>query len=126
MNKNPNTDGISLFAKKKSELALQRVEKTIKELVRNQELINFNNVANRASVSKSFLYNNLELRNRIEHLRKQQIGLKSGNNVKRKTSDSSKDVIIASLKNKNEELKKEIKELKQQLHKYLNEIYDGV
>lgn len=126
MNKNPNIEGISRHARKKSEVAYQKVEQVIKNLIKEQEMINFNNVSNKSGVSKSFLYKHSELRERIEHLRKQQIGLKSAKQLKRRTTDSSKDVIIASLKNKNEQLKKENKELKLQLQRYLNKTYDEI
>lgn len=126
MNNNPNTEGISRYARKKSEEAYQKVEQVIKDLIKGQEMINFNNISNKSGVSKSFLYNHPELRDRIEHLRNQQTGLKSTEQLKRRTTDSSKDVIIASLKNKNEQLKKENEELKSQLQKYLNNIYDKI
>lgn len=126
MNKNPNTEGITKYSKKKTEEAVMKVEKVIKDLIQGQQMINFNIVCTKSGVSKSFLYKNLELRDRIERLRKQQIGLQSSKHLKRQTSDSSKDVIIAVLQSKNEQLKKENKELKFQLQKYLNKIYDEI
>jgi len=126
MNKNPNTEGITKYSKKKTIDAVMKVEKVIKDLIKGQQMINFNIVCTKSGVSKSFLYNNPELRDRIERLRKQQIGLQSSKHLKRQTSDSSKDVIIAALQNKNEQLKKENNELKLQLQKYLNKIYDEI
>ena len=49
----------------------QKVDVAIQRLVRANGAINFNSVANEAGVSKATLYNNQELRQRIEALRRQ-------------------------------------------------------
>lgn len=50
----------------------QKVDEAIQRLIRASENINFNSVASEAGLAKATLYNNLELRERIEVLRQQQ------------------------------------------------------
>lgn len=126
MNKKPNIEGILKHSQEKSAITSKKVEKAIQDLIKQKGNINFNSIATKANVSKSFLYNHPVLRDRIEHLRKQQVGLKTIKNVKRKTTDSSKDVIIETLKNKNKQLRKENVNLKLQLEKYLNKMYEDI
>ncbi|MDQ0271880.1 hypothetical protein J2S17_003768 [Cytobacillus purgationiresistens] len=94
LNKNPNIKGISRHAKEKTEVAYQKVDKAIKDLINEKEMINFNHVSNKSGVSKSFLYNHSELRDRIEHLRKQQIGLKSAKQLKKKPLTHQKMLLL--------------------------------
>jgi hypothetical protein len=61
------------------------------------------------------LYNHSTIRSRIDSLRKQEDGLEKPKQVKRKMSDQSKDVIIASLRKRNKLLEEENKHLKEQL-----------
>lgn len=51
----------------------QKVDEAIKKLVRSNERINFNSVASEAGVAKATLYNNIELHEHIETLRRQQV-----------------------------------------------------
>lgn len=66
----------------KSQEASQKVDHAIQRLIKTKVKINFNQVAMESGVSKAFLYNNQEIRNRIEGLRKQQEGLNSPQTVK--------------------------------------------
>jgi len=50
-----------------------------------------------STTSKAYLYNNQEIRNGIETLRKKQKGLPSPKQVKREMRDASKDVLIAAI-----------------------------
>ncbi|WP_273716705.1 DUF6262 family protein [Alkalihalobacillus pseudalcaliphilus] len=52
------------------------------ELSQNESKNYFNQVAMESGVSKAFLYNNQEIRNRIEGIRKQQEGLNSPQTIK--------------------------------------------
>lgn len=110
-------------AKRKSDEALQKVDDAIKQLLKKQYKINFNSVAQKANVSKSFLYKNNELRTRIEVLRRQQEGLSSPKQVKRNMTDASKDVIISSLKKRLKEKESENEQLKKQIQVLLKQVY---
>lgn len=77
----------------------RKVNEAIQRLIKANSNINFNSISMESGVSKSYLYNNKEIRNRIETLREQQDGLPSAKHVKQKMTDNSKDVLIAA-KNK--------------------------
>lgn len=114
-NKNPNTEPLLRSIEDKKQKAKQKVESTIKEMIKQKEKINFNSVSTKSGVSKPFLYKYSEIRSRIETLRKQEEKLVSPNQVKRNMTDHSKDVIIASLRKKVMHLEEENKILKEQL-----------
>jgi hypothetical protein len=114
-NKNPNTEPLLQSIEDKKQKARQKVESTIKEMIKQKEKINFNSVSAKSGVSKPFLYKYSEIRSRIETLRKQEEKLDSPNQVKRNMTEHSKDVIIASLRKKVKHLEEENKKLKEQL-----------
>jgi hypothetical protein len=65
-------DALRHAAISKREVATARAETAIRQLVKNQQDINFRSVARTGGVSLDFLYANTELRRRIETLRAQQ------------------------------------------------------
>jgi len=91
-----NIAAIIQLSKEKSEKTRIRVEKTISEMALKKEKINFNSVAQKANVSKSWLYKQKDIRTRIETLRGMQIsGLNPPNPSK---SVRSEEVLIKTLK----------------------------
>lgn len=60
-----NTKGLKKYAEEKTKLTLEKVNKAIRELSVNGDKINFNSVSQTSGVSKTFLYNNIEVKNRI-------------------------------------------------------------
>src|SRR5215472_13221375 len=68
----PNTHGLLAYAQRKSEEAQKRVHQAIDQLLREQQIVNFNTVAKTASVTKSYLYAHQDMRERIEALRAKQ------------------------------------------------------
>ncbi|MBX4164581.1 DUF6262 family protein [Priestia megaterium] len=125
-NKNPNTSKIVELARQKSIDTEKRVFSTIKSLIKNKKVINYNTVSQESNVSKSFLYNNEGIRRKINMLRNEQANLKKVINHKPNTSEKSKDVIIESLKFKIEHLEKENKELKEALKDKYSEFYKNL
>lgn len=61
--------GLSDYAKKKNEETIRTVNRVIDELHARDETINFEIVAKLSGVSRGTLYNNEELRDRIQRLR---------------------------------------------------------
>lgn len=104
----------------------QKVDEAIQRLIRANENINFNSVASEAGVSKATLYNNMEIRKRIEFLRKQQSQVLTPKQVKREMDDNNKDAIIASLKRKIKKLEEDKKELREQLKIVYAEVYKKI
>ncbi|MBL7247480.1 DUF6262 family protein [Heyndrickxia sporothermodurans] len=98
-----NTSKIVSMAKEKTEEKKQKVINTINEMIANGEKVTFYSVYQKAGVSKSFVYNNKEIREVIEQHRKLPI--------KKAQTKDAKDVIIESQKRKIRELEKEIKQL---------------
>ena len=122
LNHKRNTSGVKAFAKKKSEEAFKRVDEALREMVLNKEPINFNTVMKKADVSKGFVYNNEDIRNRIETLRKSQRGIKP-KQVKSKMTDSSKDILLVAKTKKIKELEEENKQLKKELEALRGKLY---
>lgn len=125
-NKNPNTDSLLRSIEDKKQKTKQKVERTIKEMIKQKEKINFNSVSVKSGVSKPFLYKYSEIRSRIETLRNQEEKLDSPNQVKRNMTEQSKDVIIASLRKKVKHLEEENKKLKEQLKVDWAAIYNEI
>lgn len=83
-------------------------------------------MAKEAGLSKATLYNNQELRHRIESLRLQQISTPSEKQMKRNMDDNNKDALIESLKRKVKKLENENKELREQVKFAYAEVYKKI
>lgn len=101
----------------------QKVDEAIRRLIKVQKPINFNSVANESGITKATLYNNSDIKERIESLRLQQSKVPTPSQVKREMDDSNKDAIIASLKRRIKKLEEENKELKEQVKVNYADIY---
>ncbi|WP_144466848.1 DUF6262 family protein [Bacillus nitratireducens] len=133
VNKNPNTKGILNHASEKKQKTQYRVNKAIQLMIKEGKKINFNSVSEKALVSKAYLYRDPLIRKKIEELRQHQEGIHGLKKVKRNTSNASKDVIIESLKNKINLLRRKVKilesenqQLKAQLKKDLGKVYENL
>lgn len=101
----------------------EKVDKAIQRLIKAQKSINFNSVAGESGVTKKTLYDNKDIRERIETLRYQQSQVPTNGQVKREMDDNNKDAIIASLKRKVKRLEEENKELREQVKVNYADIY---
>src|SRR5699024_7343977 len=93
-NKKPNTSKIIALAKQKSYDTEKKVFETIKKMIKEKKVINYNTVSKESKISNSFLYKNDGIRKKIDMHRNEQSKLKSVVNHKPNTSDKSKDIII--------------------------------
>lgn len=98
------TQKIVEITRKKSEEKKEYVLEVINAMLRNEEKITFYSVYKKAGVSKSFVYNNEEIRNRIELCRNGEL---SKNEVK-----DNKDLLIDELTKEVDILKTKLKEYK--------------
>jgi len=73
-----------------------RAEAAINELQMKGAKINFNSVAKTSGVSKSFLYDDRTIRERIEQLRLAEVCKEMNNRARYDKTSKSKDVIIAA------------------------------
>lgn len=104
----------------------EKVDKAIQMLIKVQKPINFNSVANESGITKATLYNNSDIKERIEGLRLQQSKVPTPSQVKREMDENNKDAIIASLKRKIKKLEMEKKELREQLKISYADIYKQI
>jgi len=119
-----NTEGVKQYAQQKKLSAALKADEAIQKLIKQKGKINFNSVSMESGVSKAYLYNHPEIRERIEMLRKQQEGIPTARQVKREMTDASKDVLIAAKNKRIKELEAENKQLKDELMKLRGMIYD--
>lgn len=112
MNWQRNTDGLKDAAQKKRLEALARTESAIKQLLRQGQPITFEAVAQLAKVTRSWLYKQPELKERISYLRNQGLPQKV---ERQRSSEDSKAAIILTLRRQVKELRQEKELLNQQL-----------
>ena len=118
-----NTKGLKEYALKRSQMALEKVDKAIRELSLTEQKINFNSVSQLSGVSKTFLYNNQEIKKRIEELRDKQVSKTINQRAKYDKTSKAKDIIIMAKDKKIKELEEENKKLKEQLEVLRGKLY---
>ncbi len=111
---NRNIEGLKRSAAERHRQAVQRAEKAIMLLMREERPVNFKAVAETASVSTAWLYGQPELRERIEQLRHQGTQRVVIRNHHR-ASDGSKEAIIHALKARVKSLEQKNQELERRL-----------
>lgn len=119
-----STKGLKEYAKHKSEITLEKVDKAIRKLSLTEQKINFNSVSQLSGVSKTYLYNNEEVKNRIEELRQKQLSKTMNQRAKYDKTSKSKDIIILAKDKKIKELEQENKKLKEQLEVLRGKLYE--
>lgn len=121
-----NTTGLIANAHQRKEEKRKRVEEAITRLLRDHQLVNFNSVAKVASVSKTYLYSQPHLRDRIEALRQQEREQMVRERVVHPTgkTDAGKDLVILAKERRIKELEAENRKLKKELQAALGKVYD--
>ena len=118
-----STKGLKEYAENKTKMTLEKVDRAIRELSLGEQKINFNSISNLSGVSKTFLYNNAEIKLRIEELRYKQVEKVIKQRLKYDKTDKSKDIIIMAKNKKIKELQEENKKLKEQLELLRGKLY---
>ena len=114
---NRDVSGLLKFAKEKNKKTLVHVEQVLKQMLEAQHIITFSHVAKQAQVSRSWLYKNARVREKIETIRQQQ---------SEKMPSSTTPQPQRKQENIVENLKERIKKLQQEntkLHEQLEAIY---
>lgn len=106
-----NVEGLRQNAQKKRQEAVERTEQGIKTLLKEGRTVNFKTVAEAAGVSTAWLYKEPQIKERIEHLRQQQVERKSLP-LKQKATYASKDAMIKTLKERVKKQELEIRGLR--------------
>jgi uncharacterized protein YceH (UPF0502 family) len=111
-----NIEGLRMSARQKANDTRRRAEEAIALLLKERHPINFNTVAHTADCSTAWLYANEDMKQRIIHLRSQQVP-KAQLKIPpgEQASTTSKDAMIAALQKRVREQAEEIKALKRQL-----------
>jgi len=111
-----NIEGLRASAQRRHEEAVARAESAIVKLYNEGYPITFPNVAQTAGVSVAWLYQHLEIKQRIQFLRQQQSkqSVPPVSSQKDKVQ-ASKDAVIIALKGRVKELTEENRQLKKQL-----------
>jgi hypothetical protein len=117
-----NVDGLRKSAQLRHQQALERADEGIRRLLKEGRPVNFTSVADVAHVSTAWLYQQAELRERIEHARAhyQASPLPS---PKTRVSDASKEAMLAALRLRVRRVEEDNRELKQQIEVLYGQLY---
>lgn len=110
-----NTSGLAVHAKLRAEHKQQQVDQAIGKLLRENKPINFNAVATAAGVTKAYLYNHPELRDRIETLRASQMNHITPRRTLSERTEGSREVLLVAKDRRIKELEAENRQLKEEL-----------
>jgi 5-methylthioribose kinase len=122
-----NTSGILAHAHHRKQEKRKRVEESIARLLRERQAINFTTVARVAGVSKTYLYGQTDLRERIDALRQQgleQVVRERLDHAAAGKTERSRDLVILAKDRRIKELEAENRKLQQQLKVALGKAYD--
>ena len=127
----PNTHGLLAYAHHKAEETQKRVHQAIDQLLREQQIVNFNTVAKAAHVTKSYLYAHQNVRERIEALRVQQgqerLERQWAERQQHQTrTDKTKEVLLAAKDRRIKALEAENRQLKEELKVVRGKLYEQV
>ena len=121
-----NIQGLMEYSKNKKEIAIKKVDETIRKLAVNGDKINFNTVSKESGVSKGFLYKQQDIMERIVELRNKQINKEINQRAKFDKTAKSKDVIIEAKDKKIAKLEEENTQLKLQIQFLQTRLYEDI
>ena len=121
-----NTAGLLARATSKAIDARRRAERAIEELVVEQRRVNFSAVAERAKLSKTYLYNNADLRKRIDSLREHTRIRTVQQRQVRVQTDASLKVVIAAKDQQIALLRTRVKQLERELVLARGQVYASI
>jgi len=119
-----NMEGIEKYRKSHKAEAREKVEHAIAELRFQGKAINFNSIQKQSGVSKNFLYNDDEIRQRLEELRAKDINHEKNQRAKYDKTSKSKDVVIEAKEKRIAKLEAENKKLKSEMARLRGLLYD--
>jgi sulfite reductase beta subunit-like hemoprotein len=127
----PNTNGLLAHAQRKSQQTQQRVHQAIDQLLKEQQMVNFNSVAKAANVTKSYLYAHEDVRERIEALRaklgQERLERQRAERWQHQArTDKTKDVLLTAKDRRIKALEAENRKLKEELKVAYGKLYERV
>jgi Family of unknown function (DUF6262) len=121
-----NTSGLAAHARQRAEYKQQQVDQAIGKLLRENKPINFNVVATAAGVTKAYLYNHSELRERIETLRASQRNKMTPQQTFSERTEGSRQVLLVAKDRRIKDLEVENRKLKEELKVARGKLYEQV
>ena len=116
--------GLEANWKQRADRARAKAEDAINELQMKGAKINFNSVAEASGVSKSFLYDDRTIRERIEQLRLADVDKEMNKRAGYDKTSKSKDVIIAAKDRRIAKLEEENRKLRSENEHLRGRLYD--
>ena len=110
--------------KQRADGSRTRAEDAINELQKKGDKINFNSVAKTSGVSKSFLYDDKAIKQRIEQLRIADVDKEMNKRAGYDKTSKSKDVIIAAKDRRIAKLEEENRKLRSENEHLRGRLYD--
>jgi hypothetical protein len=111
--------------KERKESAREKAVLTIRQLRLEGNPVNFSTVHKRSGVSKSFLYDDEEIRKMIEAFRQQEVNKEMNRRARYEKTSQSKDVIIKAKDKRIAKLEAEIKKLKTEIEVLRGLLYES-
>lgn len=116
--------GLEANWKQRADGARVKAEDAINELQMEGVKINFNSVAEKSGVSKSFLYDDRTIRGRIEQFRLADVDNEMNKRARYDKTSKSKDVIIAAKDRRIAKLEEENRKLRSENEHLRGRLYD--
>ena len=116
--------GLEANWKHRADGARARAEDAINELRTKGAKINFNSVAKTSGISKSFLYDDSIIRERIEQFRLVDVSKEMSKRARYEKTSKSKDVIIVAKDRRIAKLEEENQKLKSENERLRGRLYD--
>lgn len=116
--------GLEANWKQRAESAREKVEAAINELQVKDAKINFNSVAERSGVSKSFLYDDRTIREMIEQFRLADVDKEMNKRARYDKTSKSKNVIIEAKDRRIAKLEEENQKLRSENERLRGRLYD--
>lgn len=110
--------------KQQKENARKLANEAIDQLLLHKKSVNFNSVHTQSGLSKSYLYQTTEIRNRIEGCRQEEHARKTAWHEKYDKTSKSKDVIIAAKDKRIAKLEEENRRLKNEVNNLMAKLYE--
>lgn len=102
----------------------ERTEKAILKLIQNNEKLSFSAISREAGVTISYLYKYPEIKERVQHLRKQQIERVEKPTKPQTASEKSKQTIIEQLRDRIKTLEWERKQQEKNIQAITGRLYE--
>lgn len=117
-------DGIQKYRLQQTEEARVKAEKAIQELQLMGKAVNFSSISKQSGVSRNFLYQDAQIRSKVDGLREVDVQTEMNRRAKYDKTSKSKDVIIEAKDKRIAKLEAENKKLKSENERLRGMLYE--